>query len=395
MNIVSKIGKGLGIAGKMSLGLFSRGFPRNDDLWIFGTSGKNVFWENPKYFFLYVSNKKSDSGVRPVWISKSRDMVEELRDEGYEAFYYRSLKGLWLSLRAGKVFFSHNVEDINAGLPLGAEKVDFFHGAPLKRFGWDNSSQIGGNGLVTVLKALYKVLYFDFDIGISSSEYMENIYRSATVVQYGRFESTGFPRNDLFFRDVEDWEIGADKEAVERMSSSDRKNVMYLPTWRSYDEYSFEDIMDLERMSEWAESNDANVIFKLHPSSNIDEEAVEDFDNLWLMQQSVDLQPLLKETDILISDYSSVHNDFLLLDRPIVFYPFDRDRYKENRGFVRDYDNFTPGPKAFSFDELIESLDEVIEEDNYEEDRKEVREKLFDDLDGGSSERVWDMLMDD
>lgn len=394
MNIINKINKCTVIFGKVFIGLFFRLFPRNENLWVFSTSGKNVFWESPKYFYLYVSNEKSDSDIRPVWISKSKEMVEELEDNGYEAYYYRSFKGVWHSLRAGKAFFSHNIEDINTILPLGAEKVDFFHGAPLKRFGWDNSGEIGGNGLITVLKALYKVMYFDFDIGISSSGYMENIYQSATIIQYGRFESTGFPRNDLFFRDVEGWEIGADEEAVEKMSSSDRTKVMYLPTWRD-DEYSFEDIMDLERMNEWAERHDSIVIFKLHPASSINEDAVKGFDNLWLMQQSVDLQPLLKETDILISDYSSVHNDFLLLDRPIVFYPFDKDRYKKYRGFVRDYDYFTPGPKAYDFNELLECLDDVIEEDNYKDERKEIREKYFDDIDGNSSERVWKMLRED
>ena len=383
------------IISKVSLGIFSRLFPRNDNVWLFGTSGKNVFWESPKYFFLYVSNEKSDSDVRPVWISKSREMVKELRSNGYEAFYYRSLKGIWLSLRGGYSFYSHNIEDINYGLPVGSRKVDFFHGAPLKRFGWDNSNEIGGNGLLTIAKSLYQVLYYRFDIGISSSSYLENIFESATAVQRGRFESTGFPRNDIFYRGIEGWEIGSDVGAVERMRSSDKRMVMYLPTWRSYNEYSFEDVMELERMNSWAESNDSILVFKLHPSSDIDEEAVKEFDNLWLMQQSVDLQPLLKEADVLISDYSSVHNDFLLLDRPILFYPFDLERYRENRGFVRDYENFTPGPKAFDFDGLLEKLDEVVENDAYGDDRKEIRDKCFDDEDGGSCERVWEMIRKD
>lgn len=380
---------------KVPLGLLSKFFPRNEKLWLFGTSGRDIFWESPKYFYLYVSNEKKDSDIRPVWISKSREMVEKLQESGYETYYYRSLKGVWTCLRGGYSFYSHNIEDINYGFANGSRKVDFFHGAPLKRFGWDNTNEIGGNGIVTVLKVVYQVLYFGYDIGISSSMYLENTLKSATTITFGRIESTGFPRNDILYQEINDWGFGADTEAVERMQTSDKKMIMYLPTWRSYDEYSFQEIMHLEEMNEWADENDSIVVFKLHPSSNIDDETIENYDNLWLMQQSVDLQPLLKETDILISDYSSVHNDFLLLDRPIVFYPFDLERYQEYRGFVRDYDFFTPGPKAYNFDELLDRLDEVIEDDNYQEEREEIRNKLFDNQDGNSSERVWNIVMED
>jgi len=387
--------KAVRILLKILIGYLSKLIPKHNDLWVFGAAGEKIFWENPKYFYLFVANQKEKSDVKPIWISKSTDMVNKLQSEDYQAYHYRSLKGLWCCLRAKYCFYSHTIEDINQSLLLGSKKINFFHGAPLKRFGWDNSNEIGGNGFITVLKAFYKTAYFDFDIGISSSDYMINTYKSATIIQYGKFKSTGFPRNDIFFRNFEDWHIGADVDAVAKMSSSDKTNVMYLPTWRSYDEYSFEEIMNLERMDEWAEVNDANVIFKLHPSSDIDEDAVKDYDNLWLMQQSVDLQPLLKETDILISDYSSVHNDFLLLDRPIVFYPFDKARYKENRGFVRDYDYFTPGPKSENFDELLENLNKTIDgEFDYSDERKEIRDKLFDHQDGNSAERVWNMIME-
>ena len=389
---ISKIGF---IAFKVFLGILARLFPRNQDLWVFGTSGGDVFWENPKYFFLYVNNEKNDSDVRPVWIGKSKDMIGKLRNNGYEAYYYRSLKGVWFSLRSDYSFVSHDLEDINYGLPLGSKIINLHHGSPLKRISWDNPRNTDSGSWTMIGKFIYQALYYQYDRGIITGDYIRNIYLSAEFIKTNKFVTTGQPRNDYFFREVEDWEVGADVDAVERMSSSDKRMVMYLPTWRSYNKYSFEDVMDLERMNSWAESNDSIVVFKLHPSSDIDDEAVRGFDSLWLMQQSVDLQPLLKEADILISDYSSVHNDFLLLDKPIVFYPFDLERYRENRGFVRDYENFTPGPKAFDFDGLLEKLDEVVENDEYGDDRKEIRDKYFDNQDGGSCERVWEMIRKD
>ena len=87
------------------------------------------------------------------------------------------------------------------------------------------------------------------------------------------------------------------------------------------------------------------------------------------------------DTDILISDYSSTYIDYLLLDRPLIFYNFDYEDYLQNdREMYYDYDEVTPGYKAATFDELMTELDSIAkDEDHFVEDRQRVSGMVKDD----------------
>ena len=70
-------------------------------------------------------------------------------------------------------------------------------------------------------------------------------------------------------------------------------------------------------------------------------------------------------TDILITDYSSVMFDYAVLDRPMLFFTYDLDEYRDKlRGFNIDIEKEAPGPLLYTSDEVldaIEHLDETIE----------------------------------
>ena len=72
--------------------------------------------------------------------------------------------------------------------------------------------------------------------------------------------------------------------------------------------------------------------------------------------------------------------DYLLLDRPIIFYNYDIEQYQENdRGFYFDYDMVTPGNKCTNFSELYYELEQIADrEDKYVEKRKDVRNIFYD-----------------
>ena len=59
---------------------------------------------------------------------------------------------------------------------------------------------------------------------------------------------------------------------------------------------------------------------------------------------------------MLITDYSSVIYEYTLLDRPMLFYAYDKDTYSAARGFHRDYDAAAPGKVCETFDELVKSI---------------------------------------
>ena len=115
---------------------FSFLFPRNKNIWLFGSTFGRRFADNPRYFYLYVSQMVPE--VRAIWISHDKGIVEFLSREGYEAYYNHSLKGIWYCLR-GKVYcFDNYSKDISFWLSGGALKFNMWHGIPLKKIQADN-----------------------------------------------------------------------------------------------------------------------------------------------------------------------------------------------------------------------------------------------------------------
>ena len=101
---------------------------------------------------------------------------------------------------------------------------------------------------------------------------------------------------------------------------------------------------------------------------------------------------LMIYSDILITDYSSIFIDYLLLEKPIIFYTFDLREYEKLRGLVIDYDNdiHTPGPK-------INSLSEIFSIDNnfIKYDLSKSKHFFHKYVDGNSCERIYEFLVNE
>ena len=103
-----------------------------------------------------------------------------------------------------------------------------------------------------------------------------------------------------------------------------------------------------------------------------------------------DIYPLLSHFDVLLTDYSSIFFDYLLLDRPIVFYPYDMDSYRSGRELLFDYDAMTPGPRAVDFDGLLAVIEATLTQpDTFAAERKRVTDLVHDHRDGRSMARLW------
>ena len=75
--------------------------------------------------------------------------------------------------------------------------------------------------------------------------------------------------------------------------------------------------------------------------------------------------------DILITDYSSIYIDYLLLDRPLIFLPYDKEQYLKGRGMNFEYDKVTPGAKPDSQQKFIDAIAELCHgRDRYQQERQ-------------------------
>ena len=102
-----------------------------------------------------------------------------------------------------------------------------------------------------------------------------------------------------------------------------------------------------ESLDQALEANRGVLYCKLHPGDRAGLPDLSQLSCIRILPSNADPYPLLRHTHALISDYSSIFFDYLLLDRPLVFYPYDLEAYRtRSRGLYDDYHHVTPGPKA-------------------------------------------------
>jgi CDP-glycerol glycerophosphotransferase len=143
----------------------------------------------------------------------------------------------------------------------------------------------------------------------------------------------------------------------------------------------------------FAAENQLLFVFKYHPKTLTEHEwDISSCENIIEYDKFSDVYPLLGQTDVLITDYSSIFTDFILLNRPVVFFPFDYQRYvNEERALQFDYHQVTPGRKCMTQDEVFDELRRIVvhESDDYGPIRNEKIRHFYDTADGLSCERLW------
>jgi CDP-glycerol glycerophosphotransferase (TagB/SpsB family) len=357
--------------------------PRDDRVWAFGCRGGDGFEGNSKYLFRHVAGR-DDLNVRPVWISRSAETVADLRNRGFEAYRPDSLRGILVLLRARFVFVTGSFTDLPLWPTGGATVVQLWHGVPLKRISRDAPS-FADLSLPERLSRRY--VYRQFDrVAVTARRFTE-VFCSAFGVGPDRVVSTGYPRNDALFREVPGFDVGQDRALHDEIADLDGPVVAYLPTYRD-DGRPAADAVDFAALDDFLGERDATMLVKFHPfeQPGVDEAALDD---VRLLPAGFDVYPALRHVDALVTDYSSVYFDYLLLDRPVVFYAYDRDRYAANHGFTLDYESHAPGPIVSDFAGLLAALDRCLDgRDGYADERAAVRDGVFDHPDGNAAARV-------
>ncbi|MEI9537267.1 CDP-glycerol glycerophosphotransferase family protein [Enterobacter cancerogenus] len=244
---------------------------------------------------------------------------------------------------------------------------------------------------------------------IATSEVMRSIISASFREKANNVYITGQPRNDFLFKPIDLADVGIE-------SCKDKNIIMLAPTFRMNNEdkrYSdgaeitdnnFLRVNDfsLEEIDTYLEKTKTHLILKLHPyeeeyfrgiatlSSNITIISSEE-----LTQKNIDLNQLLSLVDILITDYSSIYLDYLILNKPLIFLVPDVDAYSSSRGgfTLEPFDFWTPGDKVNSQKTLLDSVDKIISgKDEYIERRSQVNSIINKYNDANSSQRVVELM---
>ena len=315
--------------------LISGVIPRDRLLWVFGSYGGR-FADNSKSLFLHCSSDRSNP-IHCVWISRNSSTVKTLNHMGLPAYHAYSLQGLWYTLRAGVWVFDAYVSDINFWTSRGASKVNLWHGLPLKKVERDiddpNSRyyQIhhGSFFQKLSLRLFYPWLSETYDMVISTSEYVSRVFASAFGITYQRVPVTGFPRNDVLFKDTEDALLGSNAyyHRITTVSQAGKRVIAYMPTFRDNAESGCDLPFNWEELDEFLQVRSACLFLKLH-TNDCSALPGEHYRNVFVVPSETDFYPILRLVDVLITDYSSIYFDYLFIDRPVVIYTYDLEEYK-------------------------------------------------------------------
>jgi CDP-glycerol glycerophosphotransferase (TagB/SpsB family) len=346
---------------------------RDETLWVFGAQGGAAFADNAKYLYLHVAADCPD--IRPVWLSKDPEVVRELQAAGFEAYRCYSPRGLLLTLRAGVVFLTQGHRDVAMPAAAGAFAVLLWHGVPLKRISWD----AGFRDLPRPVRRAHADVVGEFDLLTVPGEGVADQFASGLRIGRERMAVAGYPRNDALFREVPGELVGTDAAALDRIRelAPERALIFYLPTFREWTDESVADRLDLPALDAFLAERGATLVVKTHSRDVLD--LPDGLSHVVALPEATDVYPFLRHADALVTDYSSVYFDYLLLDRPVVFYADDLAEYRAHRGFYFDYESVTPGPVADSFEGLLAALDRALDpsEDAHAADRERVRTRLL------------------
>jgi len=294
--------------------------------------------------------------------------------------------------RAGYVIANRQMPD-NFRSREGAVYVQTWHGTPLKRIGFDNDRwKENPRGLDAMARDFAK-----WDYLVSQNQFSTEIFRRAFRFD-GEVLETGYPRNDV----LSSPEAPATRARVraELGIEDGVRAILYAPTWRDnlIDEggaLKFSLALDLDRLE--AELGAGNrLLLRLHhlvrPSANAE------FGALALdVSDHPDIRDLYLAADVLITDYSSAMFDFAVSGKPIVFFCYDLDEYRDSvRGFYFDLEAEAPGAVCRTTDAVIDALrdlDSVHAANAASYARFRERFCPFDD--GGSAARVVQRVMGD
>ncbi|MDI9615102.1 CDP-glycerol glycerophosphotransferase family protein [Methanothermobacter sp.] len=242
---------------------------------------------------------------------------------------------------------------------------------------------------------------------ISTSIFMRNVIASCFNQDPRRVFVSGQPRNDKLFnnsRAIFGKMLGIDVDKYDKI-------IFFLPTYKKsifekedgeVGSHNF-NLFDFDRklFGQFLRKNNIICLVKFHSlEEEIVKSHIKEIENTvfisteQMLKEDLDLYDILGGVDVLVTDYSSVYFDFLLLDRPIIFVVSDIDDYREKRGFVLEpFEFWTPGPKVRTFSEFLAELEKCInDEDYYRDERRMINELVNQYQDDRSSERVYKLV---
>lgn len=328
----------------------------------------------------------------PEYISNKYD-VKLVREQPYNQYDSSVINSDLIVTTHGNYVFKEN--QLN---------IDLWHGFPLKAMA---NMDPGDKRKTTEVGQLWD----NVDYIISYSPLFNTVFNSCIGTSVNKYKILGSPRNDLLGSKL--------NEKTNNLLGFDftkEKVIMFCPTFRTTvfnskrneGDKKYLNLFGIEGFSDeifldFLHKNNFYFLIKLHP---VEEKLYKDTLNRYVSNRvklitdelleynNIDLYNLLPEVDLLITDYSSIYFDYLLIDKPILFCDDDITEYRQNRGFLLEpYEYWTPGPKVSDQQQIHDEIIKLMNDDNYfKQERDHIKNLIHQFQDFNSGSRIWGFI---
>lgn len=239
----------------------------------------------------------------------------------------------------------------------------------IKKFGYQTLNTKKDIGIAKVMN-----MHKNYDAIVSGSAEMSKHFAKAFNYPEDKFITCGLPRIDYLLKTKK-----ANKEKVYKLypKLKKKKIALYVPTFRIYDEYKIDELIAAFKNSKY------ELIIKKHPRMNVEVPKKYTYPKVSSLE-------LLSAADIVITDYSAVSIEAAILDKPVVLYTYDYDKYNEAEGINTNLYEDLPG---YVFNDAT-SLVEKIDNEKYDKEvLKKYKEKYVTNIDGKSTKKLVDYII--
>lgn len=370
----------------------------NDNLIVFESNPD--FSDNSRGLWEYVTKNTS---YDTFWVIKDKNTFNILKSKGIPC----GIKGSEITekmISTAKFLVTTSFEFADSK-KIGQIHISAWHGFPLKVIGFFDSASAA---IDTTTYNNLKLITTQCDLVTASSRLSQLTLSGFFAVDPRKVKNTGFPRNDIMFN-------SNSREYLAKITNVDISNsklIIYLPTMRrglkdegeqftnnifNYKDYN-PDLID-----KFLEKNNAYIFTKLHFADNCYytknnfklPKRLIFLNTQSLTKNLLTIYHILNAFDILITDYSSVYVDYLLLNKPIIFSCPDIEKYRQERGFVIDNPvHLMPGEIVKNQSSLLKTIESIFSgNDNFKSLREEKMDLFHTHKDSNSSKRLFEEMI--
>ena len=375
--------------------LVCRFIPKKSIIVVGARDGQAMDWES-KYLYLHLIDHLKEVPFEVYWVTKNKKVYEELKTAEMPVLLLYTWAAIKKVAQARFAVVSASLSDIDGSLISGAKVIQTFHGLPIRRlansyYAFQVEKASGLRRLMNQgIAWLYRTLNRQkFTYILAPSVEWSPVWEKTFAIAPSQVKVTGMPRDDELYIPSD-----GDSDYVK----PGEKLILYLPTHRSGYGSSYEKIdtlftntdFDLAFFDKFLEDQDAHMIVKghyLHGSLDSLEQLLSHSERIHICTEE-DVIPILKASDLLLTDYCNIFHNYLHLDRPMVFAAFDLEEYTEQIGFIVDFESYVPGPVCHDWKTVCQEIKQAWTIDPFSDKRQELKNRVYKYHDGNNCKRI-------